>query len=105
MKNVRLTGSRVVIREWKDGDATAIMEYAADPAVVQFMPWGPSDPEDIAAFLLMVEAERSANPRMKFEMAVTLLHGEVIGGGGIRIIHPEDAQGEIGYVLRRDVWG
>jgi RimJ/RimL family protein N-acetyltransferase len=106
MKGVRLVGSRIVIREWTDGDAPAILAYAADPLVVRFMPWGPSEPADVAEFLLRAEAASTEVPRAAYEMAVTLAESsEVMGGAGIRVLHAADRQGEIGYVLRRDVWG
>ncbi|MFN2640433.1 MAG: GNAT family N-acetyltransferase [Actinomycetota bacterium] len=106
MKDLRLTGPRVVIREWNDGDATAILAYAADPDVVRFMPWGPHTPIEVAEFLLATEASRDENPRKKYEMAVTLREtNEVIGGAGIRVMNGENRHGEIGYVLRRDAWG
>ena len=31
--------------------------------------------------------------------------GELIGGCGLRVVRPDAAEGEIGYVLRRDCWG
>ena len=82
------------------------MQYAADPLVVRFLPWGPHEPPDVAEFLVNVEASRRESPRARYEMAATLRDtGEVVGGAGIRLASTEHRQGDIGYVLRRDVWG
>jgi RimJ/RimL family protein N-acetyltransferase len=77
-----------------------------DPEVVRFMPWGPNTEAETAAFVGRCIAARAEAPRRIFELGIARrATGELIGGCGLRVIRPDAAEGEIGYVLRRDCWG
>src|SRR3989442_12251695 len=55
--------ARLVLRELTDADLEAIQAYASDPAVVEFLPWGPNTEGDTRRFLSAVMAGRAARPR------------------------------------------
>ncbi|MBI4728955.1 MAG: GNAT family N-acetyltransferase [Acidobacteria bacterium] len=86
-------------------DIGAVQLYASDPEVVRFMPWGPNSPAETREFLEKALAAAREPVRTEFEFAVTFRGEEVaIGGAGIRArgVH---RRADIGYALRRDVWG
>ncbi len=106
LSHVRLETPRLVLRELALEDAVAVQAWAADPEVYQFMPWGPNTMEDTARFLQSVIEARRAEPRSAFELGfVAKDSGELVGAGGCRIQSLPQRAGDLGYVLRRDVWG
>ena len=103
---VELTGERIVLREFREGDEAHVHEYASDLEVVRYMPWGPNSEEDTAAFVQRSLDSQQQDPRVTFEFAVTLApDGRLIGGCGIRASNPAHRSGDMGYCLRRDAWG
>ncbi len=103
---VIIRSERLVLREFVAEDFGAVHEYATDPEVVRFMPWGPNTEDETRAFIeRSLEAQRR-EPRRAFELAVTLAEGSrLIGGCGIRVSAPSDLGADMGYCLRRDCWG
>src|SRR2546429_2423112 len=61
--------ARLVLRELTDADLEAIQAYASDPAVVEFLPWGPNTEDDTRRFLSAVMAGRAARPRRQWGLA------------------------------------
>jgi [ribosomal protein S5]-alanine N-acetyltransferase len=103
---VSLQSERVVLREIEHGDAEAMQAYAADPAVVQYMIWGPNTIEQTRAFCSGQLDIQRVRDRRDFELAVIdKRDGELIGGVGLRVQNTVQREGDIGYVLRRDYWG
>lgn len=39
---VPIETKRLLLRDWETSDAPSAYEYASDPIVVRFMPWGPN---------------------------------------------------------------
>lgn len=103
---IELTGERVILREFRLGDAPRVHQYASDLEVVRYMPWGPNNEEQTAEFIERSLASQDEEPRVSFEFAVTLRDGgKLIGGSGIRLSGPANRSGDMGYCLRRDAWG
>ena len=97
---------RLVLRDFTMEDTPAVHRYGSDPDVVRYMPWGPNTWTDTQEFVRRKLDDQRADPRRRFDLAVTLASsGELIGACGLSIISTERRQGAIGYVYRRDVWG
>jgi ribosomal-protein-alanine N-acetyltransferase len=97
---------RLVLREFLERDWMVVHEYASDPEVVRYMPWGPNTEEDTREFIRRALAAQKKEPRTTFELAVTRADtGRLVGGCGVRISNPADRGGDMGYCLRRDQWG
>lgn len=106
MYPVTLRGSRIMLREFAEGDGPAIHRYAGDPETVRYMLWGPNTPEETEEFLLQRLEQARRPDRTEFELAVVRLDtGELIGGAGLRVESWEYRRADIGYILRRDQWG
>ncbi|HYD42504.1 MAG TPA: GNAT family N-acetyltransferase [Anaeromyxobacter sp.] len=106
LADVRLATPRLVLRELALEDAAAVQEWAADPEVARYMPWGPNTPEQTEAFLRDTVPTRWETPRRTFELGIALrASGRLVGACGIRIRSPEDRVADMGYALRRDAWG
>ncbi len=96
----------MTLREYEAGDLEAAQRYAGDRAVAQHLIWGPNTREETAAFLAQAAAHARADPREQYELAVVSRDGgELIGGARIGVPSRDHRRGDIGYVLRRDVWG
>src|SRR5262249_58667752 len=64
--------SRLVLRELTDEDLAAIQVYATDPAVVEFLPWGPNTDDDTRRFLSDVITARAVRPRQQLDLGIAL---------------------------------
>ncbi len=101
-----LVSTRLVLREFRRGDWRAVHEYASDPKVVRYMPWGPNTEAQTRDFVRRAITFQEEEPRRKFEFAVALGEEDrLIGGCGIRLANPDAREADIGYVLNREYWG
>lgn len=100
-----LTTDRLILREFRDADWVAVHEYASDPEVVRYMPWGPNTEEDTRAFVGRAIVSQADDPRTGYEFAITLRGGRLVGGCGIHAMNATNRSAFMGYCLSRDVWG
>ena len=99
-----LATKRLVLREFVAGDYEAVYAYASDPRVTRYMLYGPRDPMDTHEYLQRVIRYQSDRPRTIWEVAVTQRSdGALVGAGDITIL--KAGEGDLGYMLRHDVWG
>ena len=106
IRNLPIETPRLVLRDLAEGDGPAVHAYASDAAVVRHLDWGPNTAEDTARFLEMAQAAREAVPRTAYHLAIVLRATDrLIGGCRIEIRNAASGNGDIGYVLARDVWG
>jgi len=101
---VTLTSERLVLREFVRNDFDGVHLYASDPEVVKFMPWGPNTRAETRRFIERNIQAQVVKPRTSYELAITI-DDELIGGCGLTIHSLSDKKAEIGYCLRRDMWG
>ncbi|MEZ0491540.1 GNAT family N-acetyltransferase [Kineococcus sp. TBRC 1896] len=100
-----LTTARLRLRAFAPGDEAAVHRYAGDPEVCRYVTWGPNSPGDTRRFVAdAVRAAQRDGERGPWTWAV-VLDGELVGTVGLTVTSPENARGELGYVLRRDRWG
>jgi [ribosomal protein S5]-alanine N-acetyltransferase len=101
---VILSTERLILREFEKQDFPSVHEYASDPEVVKFMPWGPNSPSETRRFIENAIQNQVKKPRTSYELAI-ILNNDLIGGCGITIHSMSDKRGEIGYCIRRGQWG
>jgi len=103
---IRLETTRLVIRDFVEGDWMAVQEYASDAGVVKHLEWGPNTGGQTREFVSMVMRSSAENPRSSFELALELRDsGMVIGASRIGINNAKYCSGDIGYVLNQAFWG
>ena len=106
MKNIKLTTERLILREIRKSDWKDVHEYAVDPDVYKFMPWGPNTIEDTKNYIQRAIDSRQEVPRTNFELAIILKSNQKqIGGCGITVSDAGNQQGWIGYCLNKNFWG
>ncbi|HYW69224.1 MAG TPA: GNAT family N-acetyltransferase [bacterium] len=97
---------RLVLRDFRPDDWEVVHEYAVDPEVSLYMPWGPNSEDETRAFIERAIGYQTEDPRLHFELAITLAEDDhLIGGGGIRAADENFRAADMGYCLRRDAWG
>jgi len=105
MKNIKLITERFILREIRKSDWKDVHEYAVDPDVYKFMPWGPNTVEDTKNYIQRSINSRQEVPRTKFELAIILKSKQKrIGGCGITVSDAGNKQGWIGYCLNKNYW-
>ena len=104
--DVTIETGRLILREFRRDDWEKVHEYAVDPEVYHYMPWGPNSEDETSAFVERAIASRHRDPRLHFELAITLREtGRLIGGGGVRAVDESFRAADMGYCLRGDAWG
>ncbi|MBN1583272.1 MAG: GNAT family N-acetyltransferase [Anaerolineae bacterium] len=103
---MKLETERLILREFQEHDWPAILAYQSDPRYLRYYEWTDRTPEAAQAFVRMFLAQQQAQPRIKFQLAVTLrANGQLIGNCGIRLDSIEAHEGDIGYELDPGHWG
>jgi RimJ/RimL family protein N-acetyltransferase len=67
-----LETERLLLREMRADDETAVHEYASDPEVVRLMIWGPNTREATREFLTRALAAQAQWPRTSVGLAIEL---------------------------------
>lgn len=102
----RITGDRLLLREFTADDWPAMHAWASWPEVCRFQPWGPNTPAETRAFLRTVLDAAVAAPRTDYTLAVLLADGATpIGSGSLLVRSSAFRTGEIAYSLHPDAWG
>lgn len=102
----RLETERLILRDFRLEDTEAVHAYGSDPEVTAYMPWGPNSPEDTAAFMARALEQQATWPRLDLGLAIELkAEARVVGSIALHLRDIPNATVELGYVLRRDLWG
>lgn len=100
---MQLESTRLIIREFEEGDFASVHAYAADPNVTEFTMWGPNTEEDTVNYLVEIRRMKEQDPRDSYELALELKDsGRLIGGVGL---HRLKTNAELGYCLNSAYWG
>ncbi|MEU6998396.1 GNAT family protein [Nonomuraea sp. NPDC046570] len=106
MRNVRVSGKRLGLRDVTEDDVESLHAIYGDPAVTAHLPYGPRSRDDVEALVAEAIAAAEAATRRLYVLAV-IDHdtAQVIGVARLHIEadHPHSA--EIGLGLRPDLWG
>jgi RimJ/RimL family protein N-acetyltransferase len=97
---------RLRLRDFREEDWRAVHEYASDPEVVRYLPFGPNTEGETRSFIASAIAYQFEKPRRHFELAVIQKETErLVGACGFRFTSPRDKEASMGYIFRRTVWG
>lgn len=103
---MELITERLVLREFKEGDLPAMLEYHKNPLYLRYYEWTEGHAEVVQMFLQRFIRQQQDQPRTRFQLAVTLKSsGQLIGNCGIRLDAPDARQADIGYELAPEHWG
>jgi RimJ/RimL family protein N-acetyltransferase len=108
MYPVRVTGERVVLREFTEDDIDAVLEVYGDPVVTEHLSFDPRDREQVAKTLRSVTRAAQADPRSEYSLAVELIEtGTCIGFARLALDsqHPGQHSAQLGGATRADSWG
>jgi RimJ/RimL family protein N-acetyltransferase len=87
--------------DWRD-----IHRYTSDPAVVQFLDWGPNTEQQTRADVGASIARRNSVPRLDLFLVATLRESDqVIGGCGLGIAKENPTAASLGFLFNRECWG
>jgi len=96
--------SRLILREFTEGDFKAILAYSADPRVTRYLFFAPRDELSTADYLEGLLASQRELPRTRFELAVEEAgSGRVIGACDLSLIERDVV--DLGYMLGSVDWG
>ncbi len=95
---------RLIIRNLKPGDEKAVYAWAGDPDVAQYMIY-PLYRSEADGIEWLKEREENADAPDDYDLGIVLKEtGELIGSGGL-VYHPENDTWNMGYNIRKDMWG
>lgn len=96
---------RLLLREFVEGDWSAVLAYQADPLYLRYYELTEQTAIGARAFVRMFLAQQAEQPRAKFQLAMILkAEGRLIGNCGIRINDFEHREANIGYELDSRYW-
>jgi ribosomal-protein-alanine N-acetyltransferase len=103
---MEITTERLILREFKESDWPDVLAYQSDPLYLRYYHWTDRTPEAVQEFVRMFLANQEQQPRIKFQLAVTLKSSQrLIGNCGIRMKAADAHEGDIGYELSPKHWG
>jgi RimJ/RimL family protein N-acetyltransferase len=103
---VQLETERLTLREFTFDDWPAVDAYTSDPAVVQYMSFGPTTPAQTQEHLRWCVAMASEQPRRIYELAVVRRAGQRVIGTATLALDPQDRRhAAFSYLLHRRDWG
>jgi RimJ/RimL family protein N-acetyltransferase len=96
----------LILREFRTDDWPAVLAYQSDPRYLRYYAWTERTPEAVQEFVQMFLDHQRAEPRIQFQLAVTLKPDrQLIGNCGIRLQAAGAHEGDLGYELNPDHWG
>jgi RimJ/RimL family protein N-acetyltransferase len=103
---MELRTPRLLLRDFVFGDWPAVLAYQQDPRYLRYYAWAERTPEAVQEFVGWFVAQQHAQPRLKFQFAVTLQStGTFIGNCGARKESADACEASLGYELAPDYWG
>ncbi len=103
---MQLTTARLILREFSADDWPAVLAYQSDPRYLRYYAWTGRTPDEVQTFVRMFLDQQAEQPRLKFQLALTLKgDGQLIGNCGIRMRTPGAHEADIGYELNPAYWG
>jgi ribosomal-protein-alanine N-acetyltransferase len=100
-----LITNRLQLREFVKEDWQAVLAYQQKPEYLKFYDWTERSAGEVREFVGMFLDQQQADPRIKFQLAVTLkTTGQLIGNCGIRLESVEAREADIGLELDPSYW-
>ena len=102
---MKLETERLILRDFVPEDWQRVLEYQSDPLYLRYYEWMERTPEAVHEFVGWFLEQQKQDPRLKFQLAVTLKsNGLLIGNCGIRLAKADAFQADIGYELDPHYW-
>jgi ribosomal-protein-alanine N-acetyltransferase len=102
---MKLETERLILRDFVEDDWMRVLEYQTDPMYLRYYEWTERTPEAVQDFVGWFLDHQKQNPRIKFQLAVTLKSNDLlIGNCGIRLAKANAFQADIGYELDPKHW-
>jgi RimJ/RimL family protein N-acetyltransferase len=103
---MELITERLILREFTGNDWPAVLAYQSDPSYLQYYEWTGRTPDAVQEFVQRLIDDQKEQPRVKFQLAVTLKSDQqLIGNCGIRMDSADAHEADIGYELSPEHWG
>ncbi len=98
---------RLVMRDFRITDWSAVHAYASDPEVVRYVEWGPNSERDSKDFVEYAIRLSECEPREGYELAVVFPQSPhaLIGVTAIHVSQPHNREGWLGYCFNKAYWG
>ncbi len=101
-----LTTRRLILREFVPEDWRPVLGYQSDPRYLRYYEWEGRTEADARAFVQRFLDWQAEEPRLRFQLAVTLARdGRQIGNCGVRLERADALVGELGYEIAPTCWG
>src|SRR5258708_7939362 len=101
-----LTTPRLLLREFRESDWEAVLEYQSDPRYLRLYAWAERTEGEVCTFVQRFMAQQAEEPRTRFQLALVRRGEErLIGNCGIRVNDPALREANIGYELDPRHWG
>ena len=95
----------LLLREFEDDDWKAVQEYAANPAVLRYLPGDPPTEARVRQTVRWMKEGKGDNPPHYDFAVVHKFEQHLIGWCSISIRYDELQQGELAYALNPRFWG
>ncbi len=83
-----------------------MLAYQNEPLYLRYYPWTERSEAEVRSFVQMLIDYQAAQPRRKFQLAITLPEtGQLIGNCGVRRKDANEWEADIGYELNPAHWG
>ncbi len=97
---------RLRLREFVVEDWAAVLVYQSDPRYQRYYALSGQTEQGARDFVAIFLAQQQAQPRIQFQLAITLQStAELIGNCGVRMQQPGAHEADLGYELNPDHWG
>jgi [ribosomal protein S5]-alanine N-acetyltransferase len=97
---------RLILREFREDDWPAVLDYWNDPGSQRYNPDLPDRERFVRDLVAMFVASQAEEPRRRWQLAlVNKQDGRLIGNCGIRVNNPDLGEANIGYELNPRDWG
>lgn len=101
-----LQTERLILREFVHEDWPAVLAYQRKPLYLRTYAWRERTAESVREFVGVFVKQQREDPRLKFQLAVTLrTDGRLIGNCGLRLRSAGSPVGDIGFELDSGYWG
>jgi len=102
---MQLETERLILRDFLADDWLRVLEYQSDPLYLRYYEWTERTPESVQEFIGWFLDNQKQEPRIKFQLAVTLKSNNLlIGNCGVRMDKAGAVQADIGYELDPKHW-
>ena len=106
MAVMELLTERLRLREFAADDWQAGLAYHADPRYQRYYDMTGQTEQGARDFVALFLGNQQAQPRTKFQLAITRKDtGALIGNCGVRLKTPDAVEADIGYELNPEHWG